>query len=526
MAFSVEGLTTWTLIIPLLLFGLSFIAAVNQWARQSVRPAHWLEWLTFGGSLVCLVLSMALVLNVPEEPVQFTFYVVGSVYVDSLSVYFVFLVNLIAFFTSWNVLSDPPRRPEFFSFFVNLFHFTMLLVPLVNNLIWLWIAVEATTLVSTLLVSYLDEKNSWEASWKYLIITSTGIIFALLGTMFVANAAKGLLELPELSQARDSLMNYSFLIDHADALSTPFIVLSFLFILVGYGTKAGLAPMHTWLPDGHGEAPAPISALLSGVLLKSALFAILRFATLTNSNLNDHGEFTTSLLLVTGLLALMLATPFILQERNRFKRVLAYHSLEHMGIITFGLGIGGGTAIFGALLHTLNHAVTKSLMFLAFGNVMRRFAVISRGQQPIANVLRRMPFTGGVLALGGLALVGTPPFNIFLSELIILWGAITGGADTRPDWVVYVAVVLFMISTTLIFFGLIRHLSLILLPHRLPGDTTLSSVQDTSVDLRFPETFGELAPLLLLTGGVIVTGLFIWQPLAELLNQSVAILVD
>ncbi|MBK8050518.1 MAG: hypothetical protein IPK16_27485 [Anaerolineales bacterium] len=216
---------------------------------------------------------------------------------------------------------------------------------------------------------------------------------------------------------------------HALQLPADLVELSFLFVLVGYGTKAGFAPCTPGCPMGMGEAPAPISALLSGVLLKSALYAILRFSTLTNAALGSS-QFTSSLLLGTGLVSLLLATPFILNERNRFKRVLAYHSLEHMGIIAFGLGIGGPIALFGALLHTLNHALTKALMFLSFGTVAGRFTGPTSNQRTLSNVLMLMPALGLILAIGGLALVGMPPFNIFLSELIILWGS----AETRRKW--------------------------------------------------------------------------------------------
>ncbi|MBK8050831.1 MAG: hypothetical protein IPK16_29240 [Anaerolineales bacterium] len=240
----------------------------------------------------------------------------GPIYLltDSLSIYFLFLVNVIALFASWNqvVANQLTPRPLFFNILVNLFHFTMLLVPVVDNLVFLWIAVEATTLVSTLLVSILDKRNSWEAAWKYLLVTSTGIIFGLFGTMFLANAAQTLV--PELGAGGDlnRLLDWSYLIGpdasgapRALQLPTDLVELSFLFVLVGYGTKAGFAPMHTWLPDGHGEAPAPISALLSGVLLKSALYAILRFSTLTNAALGSS-QFTSSLLLGTGLVSLLL----------------------------------------------------------------------------------------------------------------------------------------------------------------------------------------------------------------------------
>lgn len=494
-----------------------------------VLPNRWFDGLTLAASVVCLVLSFALVIVFSNDPIVFSlpFPSLRSVdfHIDALSVYFIFLVNVIATFASWNAFTSPPStgRALFFNNSVNLFHFTMLLVPVVDNLILLWIAVEATTLVSTLLVSFLDQKNSWEAAWKYLMVTSTGIIFGLLGTMFLANAAKGLL--PLVSGNPNQVMNWSFLMENASGLSKDFVMLSFLFILIGYGTKAGFAPMHTWLPDGHGEAPAPISALLSGVLLKSALYAILRFVALTNQTLGNN-RFTSSLLLGTGIISLVLATPFILNERNRFKRVLAYHSLEHMGIITFGLGIGGSIALFGALLHTLNHALTKSLMFLAFGNVLNRYAKIQVGQEGIANVLRRMPITGAVLALGGLALVGTPPFNIFLSELIILWGAVAPGANAWPSWVIIIVVILFMVSTTLIFYGLIRHLARVLLVQSAQNGSETTSPQAFTAagTTRLEEPRSEVFPLLLLTVIVVVSGLFIWGPLAAVINQSVSLL--
>ena len=495
-----------------------------------VLPDRWFDWLTLIGSIVCLALSVLLVLASPVTPPYYSVSMplIGSVdlLVDPLSVYFLFVVNVIAMFAAWNELAsgrETPRRFRF-NFLVNLFHFTMLLVPVIDNLILLWIAVEATTLVSTLLVSFLDQRNSWEAAWKYLLVTSTGIIFGLFGTMFLANAAQSL----TVEGNPNQLMNWSFLMQNTAHLSHEFIMLSFLFILVGYGTKAGFAPMHTWLPDGHGEAPAPISALLSGVLLKSALYAILRFSTLTNKTLGS-ADFTSRLLLGAGLISLVLATPFILNERNRFKRVLAYHSLEHMGIIAFGLGIGGPIALFGALLHTLNHALTKALMFLSIGAVIDRFARIPIDQKGISNVLVRMPVTGVILAVGGLALVGMPPFNIFLSELIILWGALKPpdepDVSAGPSWLIAVVVALFVISTTLIFYGLIRHMARVLLvsPTQNPSATGAQAVVPAeSTPLK--ETWKEAIPLVLMALIVVLSGLVIWEPLVAVLDQSVAVL--
>lgn len=458
--------------------------------------------------------------------------VIGEIHefflLDALSVYFIFLVNLIALFVSWRAIfylqnrhTDGTARresPAFFHTFINLFHVTMVLVPLFNNLVGLWIAIEATTLVSTLLVSFENRRESWEAAWKYLIITSTGIIFALLGTMLLAHAAA------DLVVESNSIMNWTFLLEKAQnqsqSLDSDSVKLAFLFILVGYGAKAGLAPLHTWLPDGHGEAPPPISALLSGVLLKSAMYAILRFYVITNATLQDKAAFTSAVLLGAGLLSLVVATPFILKEKNYFKRVLAYHSLEHMGIITMGIGIGGEVALFGALLHIFNHALTKSLMFLSFGHIINRYeqaaGVLGRVFKPtqITGVLRSMPITGGILTLGGLALVGMPPFNIFYSEFIIMWGAIQLLAEDEissplPSWIIIVTIVLFILSTTLIFFGLVGHLSRLVLG-KMP------------VEWQISEGLRPLWPLIILFLLVIWFGLGA-NPLSELINQSVKI---
>ncbi|MEW5720167.1 MAG: proton-conducting transporter membrane subunit, partial [Chloroflexota bacterium] len=423
----------------------------------------------------------------------------------------VLLVNLVALAASLYIRHYLSHQAEVFPqqstdatrFHVifNLFHFTMLLVPMVDNLVLLWICVELTTITSTILVGHRRDRLALEAAWKYIVITSTGIIFALLGTLFLANA----------NPAGES-MNWSQLAKVASRFDPNFVKLSFLFILVGYGAKAGFAPMHTWLPDGHGEAPFPVSALLSGVLLKSALYAILRFYTLTNLALGDT-LFTSRILLVSGLFSLALATPFIL-KRNRFKRVLAYHSLEHMGIITFGLGIGGNIALFGALLHALNHAITKALMFLAFGNVQVSYARV-RGdeEEHVVGILRAMPITGLVLALGGLALVGAPPFNIFLSEFIILWAAVQQAVE-QSSFGLAAATALFVLSVTLIFAGLVRHLGRMLIGIP-PSDVK-------------PETVGHVLPLLVLFAIVLVFGFTVpsiglWD-IPRLLRQSVLVI--
>ncbi|HLF27942.1 MAG TPA: proton-conducting transporter membrane subunit [Anaerolineae bacterium] len=511
------------LIYAILLAPLGAVLCVGLGARAH-RPRRALDAITIGFSAVSILASLLLAAGSEGQ-----FPRTSSVFfVDELSAYFLLLVNLVAFFAAWYVPSFLDREPQArartesanFHISFNLFHFTMVLVPMLDNLVLLWMAVEFTTLISTLLVRYRGDRRALEAAWKYLTITTTGIIFALLGTAFLAAAFAS----PKATSSTGSvsidfsLMSWHQLMTTASKPDLGLVKLAFLFVLVGYGAKAGFAPMHTWLPDGHGEAPSPVSALLSGVLLKSALFAILRFYTLTNQVLKDSADpdFASSILLMVGLFSLAIATPFILKP-NRFKRLLAYHSLEHMGIIAFGLGIGGPIAVYGALLHALNHALTKALMFLTYGHAQTQYArhrapaPENPDHEPLHGVLKALPLHGGLLAAGGLALVGSPPFNIFQSEFIILWAAVTG--STTP-WSI-LAVAVFLITVTLIFGGLVVHLARLLLG---PAPFQIDR-----------EGIWALAPLLMLMLIIVVFGFVvpIWPiDLPGLIQRSVQIVLN
>ncbi len=486
--------------------------------------------LTFIASVFSFCFSVALVFYILSQPLhgfQFSF-LIFQFSIDALSTYFILLVNIVALFASYSTIfiatqSDEthaargkgPTSTQYFHMQFNLFHFSMLLVPMVDNLVILWVLITFTTVVSAPLIGFRRDQRAQEAAWKYIMISSSGIVFALLGTIFLVIAFRG----------TNITINWSDLIH---GLKTGHIMvsqnrqgilkLSFLLVLLGYGTKAGLFPMHTWLPDGHGEAPSPVSALLSGVLLKSALYVILRFYVITNMALAGPGRvtsdpFASNTLLIFGLLSLVMATPFILntKKENRFKRVLAYHSLEHMGIITFGFGLGIPLAFFGALFHALNHALAKALLFLSYGNVQTTYAKEEIPDEKIRGVFQTMPVTGLLLALGGLALVGSPPFNIFLSEFIILWAAIQKATmSANPFWII-LALCLFLISVTLIFAGLVVHLGRIVLGK---SPISLGKVREQWRELIF--LVGLLA--LLFYGG------FTTFPLTSLLQQSVNIL--
>src|SRR5512143_252976 len=319
----------------------------------------------------------------------------------------------------------------------HLFVFTMLIVTMANNLAIMWIGIEATTIVSALLIGLCFHKRplAVEAAWKYIILCTVGITFALLGTFIAYYASTTVM-------GTEGALDWTTLRVIAHRLNPETMKLAFVFVLVGYGTKAGLAPVHNWLPDAHSQAPSPISALLSGILLTTAFYGIMRFVSIVGPSTGE--AFTGNLLIIFGLVSVGIAAIFILVQEN-YKRLLAYSSIEHMGIISLGVGIGGPVGIYGALLHILNHALSKPLMFFASGKIQSRF-----GTTNIANVngvLTSMPLLGTLTFIGALSLSGTPPFNIFVSEFTVLKAAVDRGL-----WPV---VVLFLVFVVVVFYGVL-----------------------------------------------------------------------
>jgi len=253
----------------------------------------------------------------------------------------------------------------------------------------MWIAVEAAALSSVLLVALYNRKTSLEAAWKYVMLGGLGLVLALFGTIFTYAAAIG-----KTGGERLPSFNWSRLLAMAPQLDHHLMTLAFIFVLVGFGTKAGLAPMHTWLPDAHSEAPTPTSAMLSGVSLKIALYALLRFHILTTACLGSG--FSRNLLLGFGLFSMLLAGPFILVQQN-LKRMLAYSSLEHVGLICVAVGMNAPLTVFGALLHMGYHALTKPVLFFAAGNVHQQFHTLDFRQLG-CGLVRTMPLTALLLA--------------------------------------------------------------------------------------------------------------------------------
>jgi hydrogenase-4 component F len=295
-----------------------------------------------------------------------------------------------------------------------LFLAAMTLVTVSRHFGLQWVAIEATTLASAPLIYFHRHHRSLEATWKYLLICSVGIALALLGNFFLAIAASdhGGAAIP---------LAVGDLVRDASRLHVPWLKAAFILLLVGYGTKMGLAPLHTWLPDAHSEAPSVVSALLSGALLNCAFLGILRLQQVCVAA--GQGSFGQGLLVAFGLLSMAVAAVFIPRQAD-FKRMLAYSSVEHMGILALGVGLGGA-ASFGALLHAVNHSLTKAMLFLVAGNILTLYRSKSTGD--VRGVLRALPVSGALWVLGFLAITGSPPFGPFLSEFTILRGALDLG---------------------------------------------------------------------------------------------------
>ena len=371
-------------------------------------------------------------------------------YIDALSAFFIFTIAVVTFATALfsidyierdvagSLISRNKARAYYTLF--NLFSLSMFLVPMVTNLAMVWIAIEMTTLTSAFLVGFYNTKASIEAAWKYIIICSVGIIFALFGTIIFYYAA---------SNVGVKSLNWLNMVSAGTGMDKNLVKIAFLFILVGYGTKAGLAPMHTWLPDAHSQAISPISAMLSGVLLKTAVYAILRFAIITNKCVGI--DFSSKLFIIFAIASLGVSAGFIIIQKH-MKRLLAYSSIEHIGVIFLGLGFGGAMGVYGALFHIFNHAVTKSLMFFGAANIIKKYK--KDNMNMIRGVINSMPFTGVMFTLGMFALIGMPPFSIFFSEFLILMAGFGRG--------LYLASGLYLFFIALIFGGILYHFSKVL----------------------------------------------------------------
>jgi hydrogenase-4 component F len=366
-------------------------------------------------------------------------------------------------------------------------------VPLLDNLGLLWVGVEATTIVSALLVGFARTPAAIEAAWKYLILGSIGIGFALLGTLLLY--ASSVRVLGETSDA----LAWTRLTEIAPQLDPGLTRLAFIFALAGYGTKAGLVPFHTWLPDAHSQAPSPISSLLSGAALAVALYALARFHLITAATLGP--TLSSTLLVVFGLLSLAVALPFIVAQVD-LKRLLAYSSIEHLGLATMALGFGGHLALLGLTLHLFSHGLAKSTIFLAAGRLVAERH--SRRIGRLGGSLARSPVDGRALMVAALVLAGLPPSGIFVAEVAIVLGGVQAGWGLAAG----AAAVILALAVA----GLLFHVM------RVMVGPTGSRAHEEPSRRRWATLLG--VPLTV----VVVAGLWTPSPLAAALEQVVVVL--
>jgi len=381
-------------------------------AVLAVLPGYWLSArLNVLAALLTFVASLSLFFERPQ---------LGSYFlIDDLNIVFIVLTTFVAFSTSIFSASYIAHEieigrltPTYLRFYHSMYQVLMLAMNLAlvaNNIGLMWVAIEVATLTTVLMVGIYRTHEAIEAAWKYFILGSVGIALALFGTILIYLAAR-----PVIGEGPDAMV-WSVLIKQAGSFDAPLLNVAFVFLLLGYGTKVGLVPLHAWLPDAHAEGPTPISAVLSGLLLNVALYAVLRFKILLAAN---SAALAPGPLMVTmGLVSLVFAA-FMLYRRRDIKRMFAYSSIEHMGIIAFAFGMGGPLANFAGLLHMTMHSLTKSAIFFAVGHIAQ-----VKGTQKIADMgglTETNPVLGWGLMLGVMAIAGLPPLGIFTSEFLIV----------------------------------------------------------------------------------------------------------
>lgn len=463
---------------------LPFVMAALAAAVTSNRGRPWLLPLAGTGHLALTIIALLrpelgsghgwLVLDPP-----------GRIILLQVSVMYV----LCAFYAVGYLRHREERSNRVFCVCLLAFLGAMSLVTWSHHLGLMWVGIETTTLVTAPLIYFNRTQRSIEATWKYLMVGSVGIALALLGTLFLAYAA--------LHAGLESTLTFEDLLQHAPRLSKPWLHAAFVLLLVGYGTKMGLAPMHTWKPDAYGEAPGVVGAILAGGVTNCAFLSLLRFYHICGAA--GEGPYASKLLLAMGLLSIAVAGIFMVGQRD-FKRMLAYSSVEHMGILTLGLGIGA-PALFGTLLHVVTNGMTKGVLFLSAGNIHRAYA--SKTIDQVRGAIRRLPLSGSLFLAGFLAITGSPPFGPFISEFAILNGAFDAGR--------FVVAGVFLLLLLVVFIGMGATV-LQVVQGRPPAEVRQSTYRDSWL------TAAPIAAFMVL---VLLLGLHIPRPLTALLTDAV-----
>ncbi len=421
-------------------------------------------------------------------------------YIDAFNVYLILLNAFVGMTTA--VFSgrymahevaigrvDDKRMRLYYAMYQG-FLFTMLVALSTNNLGVLWVSIEGATLATVLLVSLYRTPESIEAGWKYFIICGVGISQALFGTILVYFAAE------KVVPGHDDGLLWTVLQDHAANMDPGVMALAFVFLLVGYGTKVGLVPLHNWLPDAHSEGPTPMSAILSGLLLNIALYAIVRFKMLVDPSLGTH--LAGNLMMGFGMLSFSVAG-LLLHRQYDVKRMFSYSSIEHMGLMTFAFGIGGPLATFGALLHMIVHSLTKSAIFITVGHAAHIAG--SQAINQIRGLIRTQPFVGWGFLIGTCAIAGLPPFGVFTSEFLLFTATIKSYPWLVPP---------LLIGLTVAFAGLFRNLQPMVFGEPPENQTQVAA---------------NMWPVVIHLGLVLWLGLAIPTVLAQWLNQATVMIV-
>ncbi len=482
-----------------------------------VRGPRALGYATLAGSAATALWVAALVAGAAHGSVYFSRG--ETFYCDSLSAYILMIIALLSAAASIYSIeymaaelkagAITPRGLRYYYFLLNLFIFTMMLVPISNNLALLWIAIEATTLVSALLVGIYRKRKSIEAAWKYIVLCTVGITFALLGTFIIYYAGAGVVP---GGPGEAGTLNWTSLLPVAAALNPATVRLAFILIMVGYGTKAGLAPVHNWLPDAHSEAPTPVSALLSGILLNCAFYGIMRFAVIARAACGQI--FVQDIMAAFGMTSIVIAGTFMLIQKNA-KRLLAYSSIEHMGIICLSFGIGGVYGLYAALLHILNHALGKPLMFFVTGRIHSTCHSVET--EEVSGFLKMSPLTGALGFAGIMALAGAPPFNIFLSEFLMLKGLAAGA-----HWCM---MAIFLGASGFVFYGLLKDFGGMFLGRPKEEKTELSGQPENRPGNPQGGNWWPASLMMLTLGaGLLALGLFTPAVLDKLITSSMNII--
>jgi len=402
------------------------------------------------------------------------------------------LVNVYATtYMKWELEEGHVSIKEVKNYFALSFIFTatMSLSVLCNNIAFMWAAIEATTLASVFLVAVKKDKKSTESGYKYIVLCSIGLAFALYATILLFSAANGKID--------GEAMLYTDLLANAHRIDSMALKLVFIFALIGFGTKAGLAPTHTWLPDVHAEGPAPTSALLSGVLLKCAMLGLIRYYAIVANGVGF--DFVQTVMIVSATLTLFVSAFFLIRQHN-VKRMFAYHSVAHMGVIAFGLGVGGASGLFAALFHCAAHSFTKALAFCSTGNIARIYG--TKDMTKMGGMIRIAPLTAVLFGIAICSLVGVPGFAIFVSEFLIFKAAAIGEQ--------YLLMGIFAVALAIIFIADFSHFFL----------ATFGKVEGTVVH-NSEMKLGENLPLIALAVLIVTFGVWQFDSFTFLLDESV-----